>query len=50
MPLVSCITINHCGKRQAVSVWWLVNFPDSFARLDKLSEPRQQSEQQALET
>ena len=49
MPLVSCITINHCGKRQAIFVWWLVNFPDSFARLDELSELRQHCEQQTLE-
>lgn len=46
MPLVSCITINQCGKRQASFVRWLVNFPDSFARLDKLLELQQHCEQQ----
>lgn len=46
MPLVSCIIINQCGKRQASFVRRLVNFPDSFARLDKLLELRQHCEQQ----
>lgn len=49
MPLVSCITINHCGKWQAIFVLWLVNFPDSSARLGRLSEPWQHCEQQVLE-
>lgn len=49
MPLVSCITINRCGKRQAIFVRRLVNFPDSFARLDKLSKLQQHCEQQTLE-
>lgn len=49
MPLVSCITINHCGKRQGIFVRWLLDFPDSFARLNKLSELQQHCEQQTSE-
>lgn len=49
MPLVSCITINHSGKRQVIFVWWLVNFPDSFAGLDKLRKLWQHCEQHTLE-
>lgn len=49
MPLVSCISINHSGKRQVIFVWWLVNFPDSFARLHKLSKLWQRCEQLTLE-